>query len=70
MLSNSVCDGYFYPNLILEGNARSLVSYSQHFIFYGTPKNWSVLSLKVGKLAGDKRSSLLGPFVSYKENEA
>jgi hypothetical protein len=41
--------------------------YSQHLIFFLT-EAWAQYS-RLERLAKDKHSSLLGPFVSYEENE-
>jgi hypothetical protein len=51
---------------------RDLESYSQHFIFFITYK-WAkkarvLHSVRLERITSDKRSSLLGPFVSYEEN--
>jgi hypothetical protein len=47
--------------------------YSQHFIFFLTYEHFEEARLlyytRPEKLAIDKQSSLLGPFISYKENE-
>jgi hypothetical protein len=46
--------------------------YSQHFIFFVTMSGPNKLEcyITLGKAsAKDKHSSLLGPFVSFKENE-
>ncbi len=58
--------------IVLQG-FRSVIqgTYSQHFIFFVTYK-WvqfdKVLDYnRMKRLARDKHSSLLGPFVSYKE---
>ncbi len=53
---------------------RDQGAYSQHFIFFITC-HWTKLArvlhyTRLERLAWDKHSSLLGPLVSYEENEA
>jgi hypothetical protein len=42
-----------------------------HFIrnFGMGPLSWSVLEHRPGRLASNKNSSLVNPFISYEENE-
>ncbi len=67
----------FGPIMSYEENEvlqiRDLESYSQHFIFFVTYK-WAkklecYITLGWKGVPGDKHFSLLGPVMSYKENE-
>jgi hypothetical protein len=48
---------------------RSKGSYSHHFITQHEPNKLVLHYTRLERLAGDKHSSLLGPLVSYEENE-